>query len=172
MDSTSINGSGASRVGEHAVARWRLSRRLLALLKQGLTPDKLALCIAIGITCGLFPVFGTTTFLCIAAASVFRLNQAAIQLVNYSLYPVYAFSTLALLEGGAWLFREPRIPLSASGLRLYFAGGLVAAAKTMGVALLHASVLWLLLAPISVLILYLPLQRVITAMASKLGHQQ
>ena len=55
----------------------------MALLTQGITPEKIALSLAFGIVLGIFPVPGSTTMLCAAAAVVFRLNLPAIQLVNY-----------------------------------------------------------------------------------------
>lgn len=66
----------------------RLVQPVIALLSQGITPEKIALSLAIGIVLGVFPVLGSTTLLCAAAAMVFRLNLPAIQLVNYIVYPL------------------------------------------------------------------------------------
>ena len=66
----------------------RLILPILNLLRQGITPEKIALSIAFGIALGVFPVIGATTLLCAAAAIVLRLNLPAIQLVNYFVYPL------------------------------------------------------------------------------------
>ena len=60
----------------------RLIAPILQLLTQGITPEKIALSLAFGIMLGVFPVLGTTTLLRFAAALIFRLNLAAVQLVN------------------------------------------------------------------------------------------
>ncbi|HUB58966.1 MAG TPA: DUF2062 domain-containing protein, partial [Candidatus Micrarchaeia archaeon] len=52
----------------------RMARPILQLLRQGVTPEKLALSIALGAALGVFPVLGTTTALCALAALLLRLN--------------------------------------------------------------------------------------------------
>ena len=64
----------------------RVVAPIVALLTQGITPGKIALSLAFGITLGVFPVLGTTTLLCVAAALMFGLNLPAIQLVNWLIY--------------------------------------------------------------------------------------
>ncbi|MDX5443754.1 MAG: DUF2062 domain-containing protein, partial [Hymenobacteraceae bacterium] len=49
---------------------------LLDLLKQGLTPEKLSLTVAIGAVVGLIPVFGVTTVFSTLLALRLRLNVA------------------------------------------------------------------------------------------------
>ncbi len=61
----------------------RLVQPVVALLTQGVTPEKIALSLAMGIGLGIFPVLGSTTLLCAAAAIIFRLNLPAIQLINF-----------------------------------------------------------------------------------------
>ena len=61
----------------------RVVAPIVALLTQGITPEKIALSLAFGIVLGIFPVLGSTTVLCAAAALVFGLNLPAIQLVNW-----------------------------------------------------------------------------------------
>ncbi len=48
----------------------------------GLSPDDIALILSAGVVLGIFPVPGSATFLCAAAAIALRLNLPAIQLVN------------------------------------------------------------------------------------------
>jgi len=70
---------------------WR--RRVIDPIKtqltQGITADKIALTIAIGVACGIFPFLGFTTLLCFVVAWVLRLNQPIIHLVNQLLWPVH-----------------------------------------------------------------------------------
>jgi hypothetical protein len=60
----------------------------IKLLCQGLSPERLALSVAVGIAVGVFPIFGTTTMLCAPVAILFRLNIPAVQLVNYLVFPL------------------------------------------------------------------------------------
>ena len=59
----------------------RIVNPILDLLRQGITPEKMALSIALGITLGITPVIGSTSILCLLAAIVLRLNTPAIQLI-------------------------------------------------------------------------------------------
>src|SRR5690242_16181112 len=75
------------------VLKERLLQPVVDLLRQGVTPEKIALSMALGATLGVFPALGWTTILCAIAAFALRLNLPAIQLVNYLVYP----AQLALL---------------------------------------------------------------------------
>ena len=76
---------------------------LLAFLKQGMSPNKLALTVAFGAIWGMFPIIGTNTVICIATAFVFKLNQAAIQIVNYAMYPIQIALLIPFVQLGFWL---------------------------------------------------------------------
>jgi hypothetical protein len=51
----------------------RLVEPLLALLRQGVSPQRLALCVAIAIVVGNIPILGVSTIICGLIALVFRL---------------------------------------------------------------------------------------------------
>lgn len=69
---------------------------------EGFTPGRIALILALGLVLGIFPVFGVPTLLCAAVAIVFRLNLAAIQIVNQACSPLQylLLVPLARLGGG------------------------------------------------------------------------
>jgi len=48
--------------------RRRIARPIVELLRQGVTPEKMALSLALGVALGVFPVLGTTTALCALVA--------------------------------------------------------------------------------------------------------
>lgn len=83
---------------------------LITFLKQGMSPKKLALTVAIGALLGIFPVIGTTTILCTIVALVFRLNMAVIQLVNYVVYPLQLILFLPLIRIGVYVFDANPLP--------------------------------------------------------------
>ena len=66
----------------------KLARPLVGFLKQGITPRKLALTVALGFVIGLFPSLGITSILCILLALILRLNVPAILLINFFAYPL------------------------------------------------------------------------------------
>lgn len=81
----------------------KVATPLLAFLQQGMSPDKLAMTVAFGVMWGTFPIIGTNTLICIATAFVFKLNQAAIQVVNYAAYPLQLVLMLPFIKLGFWL---------------------------------------------------------------------
>lgn len=70
------------------------------LLKQGLSPSKLALVIALGMTLSVFPVLGITTLLCALAALFLRLNLPAIQVANFIAFPLQIILFFPFLKIG------------------------------------------------------------------------
>ena len=81
-----------------AALKERLYRRILEplveLLRQGMSPDRLALCVAIGVVVGNIPILGISTILCAAIALVFRLNLPAIQIVQAAMAPTQLLLSL------------------------------------------------------------------------------
>ncbi len=67
----------------------------------GLSPETIAVIFVLGLVLGVFPVFGLPTLLCAAAAVTFRLNLAAIQLVNQVSAPLQYALLLPLGRAGA-----------------------------------------------------------------------
>jgi uncharacterized protein (DUF2062 family) len=126
----------------------RLVLPLLALLRQGVTPRKLALSMALGITIGIVPVLGVSTALCAILAIILRLNMPAIQLVNYLLMPVQLLLIIPFLRFGEWLISAPRYPVTLeSGLAL-LSHGVFNAVRVLATAIFHASLGWIVVAPL------------------------
>jgi uncharacterized protein (DUF2062 family) len=156
----------ADMAGNPGFLRRRLVAPLLALLRQGVTPEKLALSVALGTIIAVIPVLGVSTLLCAALALALRLNMPAIQVVNYLLTPVQLVLIIPLLRLGEWLAGAARYPVTLeSGLAL-LSQGVVNAVHVLWVAILHATLGWLVLAPFAALALYSilrPLFRRVTA---------
>ena len=81
-------------------------------LTQGVTPQKIALTIALGINLAMFPILGSTTLLCAAVAFWLKLNQPIIQLVNWLAYPLQFAMLLPFIRIGEWLTRAPQVTFS------------------------------------------------------------
>jgi uncharacterized protein (DUF2062 family) len=83
---------------------------------MGASPQKLAWSIAIGLLIGINPILGSTTLLCLAAASIFRLNLAASQLANHIVYPLELILVIPFIHVASRIFHTAPMPLSASEL--------------------------------------------------------
>ena len=88
----------------------------LALLRLGTTPECLAWSIAAGLVIGINPLLGSTTLVCLAIASVFRLNIAASQLANHIVYPLEVLLVIPFIRAGSRLFHTAPLPLSPASL--------------------------------------------------------
>src|SRR5713101_5645003 len=87
------------------------------LLRQGVTPEKIALSVALGAALGVFPVIGATTTLCALAALILRLNLPAIQIVNYVVYPLQIALLIPFFRIGERLFGAPHFALPVAQVR-------------------------------------------------------
>ena len=67
--------------------RW-VVKPVVAQLKQGTTPSKIAQAIAFGVTAGVFPLLGTTTVLGLGLGVWLKLNQPVLQVFLQLVYPV------------------------------------------------------------------------------------
>jgi len=137
---------------------------LVALIKQGISPEKISLGMACGIVLGIFPVLGSTTILCGLAAIIFRLNLPAIQLVNYMVYPLQLVLLIPFFHLGDLLFQVQPLPLSAQELMNLLRYDLWGTIGSFWNTTLHAMVAWLLVSLPTFLILHFTLVRLIKAL--------
>ncbi len=147
----------------------RLTRLVLDLLKQGTTPHKLALAVALGVMLGVTPVIGVTILACTVAALLLRLNLPLIQLANNLVYPLQILLLIPFVQAGQRLFGEPPLPFSASQIV-----GMVEADPWGSLArfwhyTLHALAAWLIFAalagPLLYVLTYFPLKRLLPRQA-------
>lgn len=151
--------------------RWlaRIVQPIRELFLQGTSPQKLALCVACGVTLAVFPVIGATTLLCTAAAVVLRLNLPAIQAVNYLASPLQFAMLLPLIRAGEWLFGAPPLPFSAAEIFVMVRDEPGLAITTLWNSGLRAIVAWLLLSPFLLALLYFPTRLVVKRLAELRG---
>jgi uncharacterized protein (DUF2062 family) len=132
----------------------RVVSLLISQLKQGITPQKLALTIALGITLGIFPIMGTTTALCAIAGIWLKLNQPVIQFVNYVFYPVQVSLIVVFVRLGEWMTRAERAPFSIPELIRKFKASPKQFMQEFGMTGVHGIVGWLAVAPVLILLIY------------------
>jgi uncharacterized protein (DUF2062 family) len=139
-------------------------KKLLAFLITGISPERLALCISLGIALGLVPALGTTTLLCMLAAFIFRLNLAAIQLVNFAVYPLQIVLLVPFMQAGARLFGNEPIPLSFEQIREMLNNDLWATVTGLWVTTLRGIAVWILIAPFVVGFVYVVIKPLLRRM--------
>jgi uncharacterized protein (DUF2062 family) len=133
----------------------RLVRPVIELLRHGVTPDKIALSIALGVALGIFPVLGSTTLLCAIAALLLRLNLPAIQVVNYFVYPLQIALLIPFYRLGEKLFRANHLPLSVPQIYAMIRASTSNAVRALWTTTWHAIVVWCFVAPLCAAVVYL-----------------
>jgi uncharacterized protein (DUF2062 family) len=143
----------------------RIRQLILELLRQGVTPEKMALSLALGVALGVFPVLGTTTALCALVAFLWRLNLPAIQMVNYFVYPVQIALLIPFFRAGEKLFGAPHLPLSVTQILAMAHASFWGATRFLWTTIWHAALVWCLIAPAFIALLYLTLTPILRRVA-------
>ena len=113
-------------------------------MRQGISPRRLALTLALGFAIGCIPVLGIPTVICAALALALRLNLPAIQAANYLVMPLQLALIVPFVRFGDWLFSAPpRQILHAAVLHSPMAAGLL---PQIGALTGHALMAWLIFA--------------------------
>ena len=137
----------ASAEGPPGFFARRLARPVLALLRQGITPEQLALSLAVGATLGVFPIIGATTLLCLGAGLALRLNQPALQIVNYAVYPLQIPLILVFVRLGERMLGASPMAFAPAVLVTQFREGPGLFLERFGMTGLHGILGWSLTAP-------------------------
>jgi uncharacterized protein (DUF2062 family) len=150
--------------------RRRVLDPFLDLLKSGLSPEKLALTVGLGIAFGLVPLFGITTVVSAATALRLRLNVAAMQLAAHLMSAFQLLLLIPLLRAGAAIMGQGDkvAHLTVASIRhLIDHEGWGAAGKLLWRAELGALLLWALLSVPVVAGLYFILRAVFRRVLAK-----
>jgi uncharacterized protein (DUF2062 family) len=145
----------------------RLVRPLLDLFRQGVTPEKIALSVALGVILGVFPVLGLTTALCALTVFAWQLNSPAIQIVNYFVYPLQLALLIPFFRLGERLFRAPHLPLSVPQIYAMMHDNMGNAIRLLWTTTWHAIIVWCLVAPVSAAAIYASLRPVLRRMVTR-----
>lgn len=137
-----------------AFIRRKIVGPIVDLLRQGITPEKIALSIALGITLGVTPVLGSTSILCLLMAVVFRLNLPSIQLVNYFVYPLQFALLIPFIRMGEWIFSARPVNLSVAQIVNLIRADMWSAISMLWTTTIHALVAWLALGSLASLMMY------------------
>ncbi len=132
----------------------RVRDPLVLQLTQGITPEKIALTIAIGSALALFPLLGTTTLLCFLVGLALKLNQPIIQLINQALWPLHVPVIFASVRFGEHLFGVRHRPFHIREMQQLLWTEPARFFHDFGVTALHAVIAWALVAPLYIALVY------------------
>jgi uncharacterized protein (DUF2062 family) len=141
---------------------------LLAQQRQGISPRRLALCVAVAIVIGNIPILGVSTILCAFIALVFRLNFPAIQLVQAAMAPTQLLLIIPFVRLGEWILRVPPQVVSIKAALELISQGVWQAIVVLREAIFHAGLAWVLVAPFAVYLLHRLLTPVFERMAAQI----
>jgi len=142
---------------------------VLVQLTQGVTPDKIALTIAIGTGVGMFPIVGVTTGLAILVGIIFRLNQPLTQLMAHSILPLHLASIYLCMRWGETLFGVQHAQLGgvrvlARNINHLFWTNQAQFWHDFGLLAFHAIIVWIILVPFWATLMYFILRPMIRAL--------
>ncbi|MFZ9682962.1 MAG: DUF2062 domain-containing protein [Cephaloticoccus sp.] len=144
----------------------RIVDPIVTQLTQGISPDRIALTLAVGVAGGLFPFLGFTTLLCFVLALALRLNQPIIHVVNQVLWPVHLTMVVVYIRAGAWLYSAEALPFNPTEVTELFLHSQREFWARFGLMGLHAFTVWLLTVPVIIAGLYFPLRPVLRRLAA------
>src|ERR1035437_6191957 len=96
---------------------------------------------------GIFPVLGTTSLLCLIAALLFRLNLAAVQLVNILVYPLWFALLIPFVRVGERLFGVLPLAMTGSQMLALAHADFLHSVSVLWLTALRAAAAWLLVGP-------------------------
>jgi hypothetical protein len=114
--------------------------------KAGLTPEKIAFSLTLGIISGIFPVIGMTTLLSVGLTFLFRQNLLIVQSVQWLLSLVQIFLIIPFMQFGAYLLNNNVVHITMKQINHAFQPGMVSGIKTLGVFHLYGIFTWIILA--------------------------
>jgi hypothetical protein len=150
----------------------RIALPILALLRMGASPEKLAWSIAAGLLIGINPVLGSTTVLCFALALLFRLNVAASQIGNHIVYPLELILVIPFIRAASRVFHTAPMPLSANQLLHAAREHPLDLIRQLWLWEWHAFLLWAILATIAIPALALALTPIMRHLLGRVRSHQ
>lgn len=144
---------------------------VMPIVKQltgGISPEKIAWTISLGVVLGVFPIMGSTTLLCLLVGWLFQLNQPVLHLFKTAVYPLHLALILVFIRLGERLYGVPLISFSIPELVAKFKDDPLQFARDFGLAAWHGVSAWLLIAPIAALLIKVAILPVLSKLAQSL----
>lgn len=132
----------------------RFVQPVLAQLRQGVAPDRVALTLGVGTACSLLPFFGFTTLLNLGVGVALKMNQPILHTLNQLLGPVQIGLILVYVRTGEVLWGGAAHPFTLGEMFAVFRDASFADFLTrFGWAGIHALTAWLITSPFLILVI-------------------
>jgi uncharacterized protein (DUF2062 family) len=135
--------------------RERVVALLITQLRQGVSPQKIALTIALGICLACFPIIGATSMLCLVTGLWLKLNQPVIQLVNWLASPLQLGLLLPLVRLGERLAGAQPVSFTIPEMFAKFQASPAKFLGEFGLTGVHGIIGWVTVAPLAGVLLYI-----------------
>lgn len=136
----------------------RFMKKLLAmiqhLLREGLSPERIALAVALGLTIGVFPIYSPMSLMVIFLAWLLKLNKPLSLAAYYSMTLVMPLLIIPFLRLGEWAARAETASIHLVELSRRFSETPMETLQEFGWSFAHAIFGWALIAPILTGLLY------------------
>jgi uncharacterized protein (DUF2062 family) len=145
----------------------RVAGPVMALLTQGVSPDQIALTLAVGTACSLLPFLGFTSLLNLGVGLWLRMNQPILQTLNQILGPLQLVLILVYVRIGEKIWGAPAIPISVGQLVQQFKESPGQFFVRFGLTGVHAATAWAISVPVILAGLYFPLRGIMRKVAAR-----
>ncbi len=81
----------------------RAKEKVNEWMREGISPSRLSVTLALGFSIGCLPITGVPTVLCLVLAILLRLNLPAIQAANFIAWPAQLIVVLPMVRLGHWI---------------------------------------------------------------------
>ena len=132
------------------------------LLKQGLTPQQLAISLVVSILVSVFPIFGISTIALTCIAIPFRLNLPIMIGFSYIVGPLKFLLLIPFINIGAFVFGTEHTLLTYEAIKLSYETSFWSTIKELSYELLCGSLGWTLTAVPLGIVLYFILKTILT----------
>ena len=153
---------------------WRrtLVAPVIAQLTLGISPERVAWAISLGVVLGVFPVMGTTTLVCFVAGWLLRLNQPVLHVVSNLIYPLHLLLILVFIRLGERLYGAPKMSFSIPQLLGRFQDDPLQFARDFGMSAWHGVSAWLLVAPFAAVIIKFAVMPILKQVAASIQKRR
>lgn len=128
-------------------------------LGQGISIERMAVSLALGITVGLIPFYGLTTILVGAIALSLRLNFLAMQVAHYLVHPIQLVLIIPFFKLGSAVMKGASVSFTVKEYLHLFKADFWGAVQQLWKVNLSAIMVWLIISiPLS-LLLYFTLKK-------------
>lgn len=145
---------------------------MVAQLTYGISPQRLAWTVALGVVLGVFPIMGTTTLVCLMAGWLLKLNQPVLHVFKTLVYPLHLALILVFIHLGDRLFGAPPLAFSIPQMLDKFTNDPAQFARDFSMSAFHGVVAWTLIAPFAAVLIKVSVQPILQKLGNAIKREE